>query len=268
VIYPAKIGMMDLISAFAPVITSRYWFFTAYFAMFLISPMLNFFVHKADGKMIGLAVAAFLCFGLTAKIGDPFYFITGNSFLWLSFVYMAGAAAKKYDIPGKFSAKFWGLGYLLCIGITWLALLVFRWIPLTIPGIPLEKLGRVLISYCSPTVFAAAVCALGLFTRVRTKASLNRVITFFSGSAFSVYLIHDNIHVRNLLMAGRFAPLAQGNVLVLLPVVIASALGIYLSCTLLDKLRTGLFSLLRLDVLAEKLENLTKTVVLKLSAGR
>ena len=45
IIYPDQIGFSALLYSFLPVSNDKYWFFTAYFAMFILSPMINLFVH-------------------------------------------------------------------------------------------------------------------------------------------------------------------------------------------------------------------------------
>ncbi len=47
---PEPIGTDQLIKSIFPTIMGRYWFFTAYFALFLLSPILNLFVHKSNLK--------------------------------------------------------------------------------------------------------------------------------------------------------------------------------------------------------------------------
>jgi surface polysaccharide O-acyltransferase-like enzyme len=249
--------MKDLIVAFLPITTQQYWFFTAYFAMFLVSPMINMFVHHADRKMIGISYAVILLFSFLTLKSDLFFLHKGYSFLWFTFVYFVGATMKKYQFMQKLST----LKCILLLSVT----LLITWLPkMTYLFYQSEGLAKTiqncLISYCSPTILFMAVLTLELFQRIRMNAVIGKVVMFFSTSAFSVYLIHDNRHIRSLCIENRFSFLNELNSIVMIGVVLLCALAIYLACTLLDKVRICLFKLLRIEKCTEMLERLVKRI--------
>lgn len=255
VFYPNQIGMKDIIVSFLPITTQQYWFFTAYFAMFLISPMINMFVHRSDVKMIGVSYAVILLISFMTLKSDLFFLHKGYSFLWFAFVYFVGATMKKYQFMQKLSA-------LKCVLLLCMALLI-TWLPkMTYLFYQSEGLANTiqncLISYASPTVLFMAMLALELFRRIRINATVGKIVTFFSTSAFSVYLIHDNRHIRSLCVENRFAFLNEQNSIVMVGVVLVSVVAIYLVCTLLDKVRSFLFKILRIEKCTEMLESIVK----------
>lgn len=264
VFFPAQITGRVLAEAFLPITTGKYWFFTAYFAMFLVSPFLNLFVSKADRKMLGIFLPVTLLLGMADRIGVNFSLSEGYSFVWFSMLYVIGGAMKKYALPEKYSPTIWLACTGSSLGITLLVKLVFQWIPAEIFGLPLQKLGSLFISYCSPTILLAAIGALGLFARIRVNDLAGRYIRFFSAAAFSVYLIHDNDYIRQMLMADRFAPWADLHPFLLPGAILLLAAGIFLVCSLTDKLRAGIFTLLGIHKLSGWLEKQIKKAAAKL----
>ena len=75
-----------------------------------------------------------------------------------------------------------------------------------------------------------------------------------------MYLIHDNKHIRSMCIEERFAFLNEQNPFVMVGVVLLCVLVIYLVCTLVDKVRMGLFKILRIEKCTEILERLVKSI--------
>lgn len=255
--YPNQIGMKDIVISFLPIMTQQYWFFTSYFAMFLVSPMINMFVDTADRKMIGVSYVVIFLLSCISLKSDWFFLHGGYSFLWFAFVYFIGATMKKYQVMQKLSV-------VKCLLLLCAALLI-TWVPkmtyLFYQSDGLAKdIQNGLISYASPTVLFMAMLILALFQRIRINAIMGKLITFFSTSAFSVYLIHDNKHIRSICIEERFAFLNEQNPFVMVGVVLLCVLVIYLVCTLVDKVRMGLFKILRIEKCTEILERLAKSI--------
>lgn len=253
-VFSLPIENKDVLKAFLPVTTSRYWFFTAYFATFIISPALNLFVHKANNKMLFIVSLAILVFCCCSTVMDPFILTGGYSFIWLSLIYILGAIIKKTDIINKVSNKKITVLLTVCYLLTWLSVVISRFI-----GLP-TIFEKFLVSYCSPTIVIAAICLFCIFAKFRINR-VNKVITFFASSAFSIYLIHDNIHIRELFIEGFFEFINNLNVAVIPILVITMALGIFVICTLIDKVRILLFNICRVKMLCEKVEKIIKRIV-------
>ena len=253
--FPLAISPKDTLNAFFPISTTQYWFFTSYFAMFLISPALNLFVHRARGKMLFVFVVAFIVFCVSSLKADPFILNRGYSFVWLSLIYVLGAIIKKYDIKSKISV----IGSLALVFIptliTWLTKVLIHFFALS-----LIKYENIFISYCSPTVVTSAVGLFCLFAKLNIS-KCRKLISFFASSAFSVYLIHDNLNFSKLLIEGRFAFINDYRALLIPVFVLAFALAIFVLCTLVDKVRILLFNACCVKMLCEKLEKIIKIIV-------
>lgn len=260
VLSPSSIGLSALLSAFAPTITKQYWFFTAYVGMFLLSPILNLAVDAANKKQLFIFALVFALLSGLSLIRDSFSLLKGFSMIWFVLLYVIGAAIKKYDLTKAFSTKIWLILIVSAFLITWSSKIMLGFI--SIPF--LHNQSNFLISYTSPTVVIMSIGWLCLFSGITCKSSLHASIRFFSSSAFSVYLIHDNLHIRKHLIS-KISELAQGYGPVMLPLLIIGSVAIiFLSCILIDKLRVLLFRLLRVDSLSQKLEHFIKGMINRL----
>lgn len=244
---PDAIGIRQMINAFLPVTQKQYWFFTAYFGMFLLSPMLNFFVHKAGKKQIFIFLIILAFFSFATLFYDAFSLINGYSLIWFLFIYTLGAIIKKYNLNGLFTFKKILLLGLAALFITWLPKITFS---LSRVGI-VSKHADMFIDYTSPTVVVMALAWLCLFSKIKCKGFMLPIISFCSSSVFSVYLIHDNLYVRRFLISGEFKLLNTYNPALTGLAVIGIALGIFIVCIIIDKIRIWLFNLLRVDKLAQ-----------------
>lgn len=259
---PEFVGIKNLIKSLFPILTNQYWFFTAYFAMILISPVLNLVVDKADTRMLAIGCICFCYFGIVETVTGAFALEQGYSFIWFIFLYSIGATAKKYNIFAKLPIKGSLCGIVLLILITWLPKVCYLCSPIDIFGA--EKLSSMLISYCSPTVLLLAFLWVSIFEKMRINPNAARVISWCSPSVLSVYLIHDHYFARNLMILDRFAGLVERNVFIMLAIICMSVIGIFSISILVDKLRKLLFKLLRVETIAFEIENMAKKAINKI----
>lgn len=250
--FEPNISSQNIFDAVFPVTKNQYWFFTSYFAMFSVSPALNLFVHRARGKMLFIYVIAFLILSAFSLKTDPFILTRGYSFIWFALVYILGAIIKKYDIKSK-------LSFIQSLALIFIPTLI-TWFTKVLLHFYEIKGEDIFVSYCSPTVVAAAVGLVCFFSKMQISKGA-KLISFFASSAFSVYLIHDNIHFRNFVMSGSFAFINDYQALLIPVFVLLSALIIFVSCTLIDKVRILLFNICRIKKLCEKLEKTIKKAV-------
>ena len=102
---------------------------------------------------------------------------------------------------------------------------------------------------------AAAVCLLCLFENLQLPPWLQRVSLSLSPLTFGVYLLHDHPLVREHLMKMRFAALNQLTPPMLILTLLGSALAVYAVCLCIEAIRAKLFSLLRIRLVCERLED-------------
>lgn len=95
-------GKLDIIKCAFPVVFGKFWYFTAFFALFFAIPLLNKFIFAIDDKTSkkSFLILIFL-FSIMGVIGDPFKSQNGYSAIWLIFLYCVGALAKKIKLFKK-----------------------------------------------------------------------------------------------------------------------------------------------------------------------
>lgn len=89
-----KISAYDWLKAFFPVVTGEYWYFTAYFIVFLFIPFINPGAQALDKQVFWrLLLAFFVLFGTASLFvpNDPFVLKKGYCFAWLLVLYFFGA---------------------------------------------------------------------------------------------------------------------------------------------------------------------------------
>ena len=93
----------DISVEFFPIIFRRYWYFTAYFGMYLFLPVINkgiAYLMKNELKLVVLSILGIFVFWRDYKNPqkDVFQLRDGYSVLWLLTLYLTGAYIGKYDV--------------------------------------------------------------------------------------------------------------------------------------------------------------------------
>ena len=259
----ADVGLKQWVKAVLPVSTEYYWYFTAYVGVVLVAPYINFLLDIMSKKaVIAMCVGIFVFFSVYSTgiviLGDPFALKAGFTFVWLSALYIIGAAIKKYDI---YVNKIGGvlLSALSCIIVTVLSKISIGWISTKLIGSP--KGAMLLYNYISPTEVLLSISLLILFANIRVSSKAAKLIGFAAPATFGVYLIHENPFSREALLV----PI--GKRIVELPgilppfAVCGSALVILIVCLLIDRIRIVLFNVLKVKELSAKIDSLIHNVM-------
>ncbi len=250
VLKPGEVALKEVLKLCLPVLTQRYWYFTAYTALFFTMPLLNAAMEKISRRQFEISFGILL-FLLTVCqqviiVDNPFLTNSGYSYIWLIVLYCLGAYLKKYDIRLKNA----GVGvaiYVGCCFICWITQYVMGRLQLPAPG-RLE-------AFNSPFVLAMGIALVLLFTQVHLPKWLQKVTAFLAPVSFGVYLIHLHHLVMWNVLENAFLRLAEKPVWLLVPIVVVVTAGIYAVCSAIDLLRHGLFRLLKIKERLTKLEN-------------
>lgn len=253
---PEVLGIKEFVKSFFPIIFKRYWFFTAYVGLFLLSPLLNLLVYKSNLRQASAYLVVFFIFSIISTVHDSFSLLGGYSVIWFVLLYLLGAVMKKYNLNKLFSKKAWLILSLSTFVITWLSKILLKFSGISL----LESQSGILVQYVSPTVVLMAIGLLCWSSSIKCPLSVMPVIAFFSSSAFSVYLIHDNPLVRNYLIAEISSLIGDFNFPLLTISIIGFVLVIFIACILIDKIRILFFKLIKID----KFSDITERVIIKL----
>lgn len=247
---PGTVTGTNFLAAALPVSQSQYWYFTAYFALFFLQPLLNQGLLAMERKALDrVAMGVLAVFSLLPTLArwDVFRTSAGYSVIWLLCLYVLGGWMRRAELARRVRARWSLLAYGLLTLLTWGGKLA-----LDRAGVDAQSV----VNYISITVVFSAMALVLAFARLRVPRWLGRPVAFLAPSAFSVYLIHTQPLIQTRWMTGRFAALALRPAWQLAVLIPAAALGIYGACTAIDLVRRGLFTPLerKLRRLGEKRE--------------
>lgn len=264
--FPADFGLESIWKNLIPTFYtqgqfSRYWFFTAYVGMFLISPFVNIALKHFDKKQdLAAFLSLFIIFSLLPTILNQdmaFNLNEGYSVLWFVVLYYTGGLLHKYEIFKKIKSNKWLLIYIVCSLISWSIIYISESLGLIETGFGLYSFN----CYLSPLYFIGGIALFCVFKNIKiTKSFSISMIKFFAPVCFGVYLIHDNMIVDKYVLAKKFAFLANMDPISMIIGIILVGVGIFVSCSLIDWIRELLFRKLKVK---SRLANLEKNIYLK-----
>lgn len=193
-------SIKTLLECFCPLLSNQYWFFTCYFLLYLIAPVLNKLIAALNQQEYKRALAVLLvAFSVIPSVniwGDSFGTSRGYSLIWFAVLYLIAAYLRKYSLHWP----------------------VYQWLPYVIPCVILCALQAAITvwspgscsvqailsgqsSYNGPLVLCASV---GLLLWAKSAAfqankKVARFINTVASLSFGVYLLHDHGMMRFIL---------------------------------------------------------------------
>ena len=255
---PGSVSRADLAMSAFPVLTDQYWYFRAYTPLFFVIPWLNRLVRRStEREVTGLVAVLFAllsCYGTAAALfADPFVLKEGYSFVWLAFLYLAGAWMKKCRIAERVSIRTAVLVYLLSVLVTWGSRMAVHRLTVHMLGYTFGR--NLLYNYTSPTVVAAAGALLIWFSRLRVEGICRKAVRFLAPASFGVYLLHRQDLVFDRFFNGTFRFLAVLSPWKIPFAVLGIAFAVCAVCLLIDKARARLFALCRVAQAGERIDH-------------
>ena len=183
----------------------------------------------------------------------------GLSFLWLAIMYLVGGYIAKYNPFKRLSVRRSVLLYIIFAALTYGSRIVIEIVVVRFLGIDFNV--NILYAYNSITVVLQSIFLFNAFQQLRIKEGFGKGISFFAKAAFGVYLIHENPMLVERLIRNQFIGFAEFPVFLMFIGVLASAISIYLICTVIELLRIYLFKLLHIKKLVIFFENAIKKIM-------
>ena len=246
-VFPELRTFAEMVSMFLPILRGRYWFFTAYVVVMLLSPVLNLVIRSLTRGTFRLLLAVlFLLFGVipVGSLGyDVMRISTGHHFSWMIVLYIIGGYLRRFSTEGN--AKKWLAGYFLFGGVH----LAYKF---SVTAIGLGGYGNLLLTYPSPLVVGETVCLFLYFKNAfagRNKdGALSRFIRFAAPGVYSVYVIHVHPGLYwNERVAALLRPWDHWNILAVCGAMVGTAAVLFMVCVCLDAARQWLFCVLGID---------------------
>lgn len=240
------LGVKDAIKNALPVTFETYWYFTAYFALFFATPILNKFIFSIDEVASKKTfIIMFALFSLIGALADSFKTQWGYSALWLMVLYCMGALAKRIKLFESKKTVILILLWLVCVFLTW-SLHVF-----SIGG---------LTNYISPTVLMSGLLMVILFSRLHLKGN---IIAKLSPLAFGIYLLQLNPVVWSNILKDAFVFVASKNIMTGILYVFGLAFLIFFSGLIVEFIRTKLAQALKISVLSDRIVSIADKIITK-----
>lgn len=235
-----------------PVVTTRYWYVTAYFGLYILSPGLNFLLRNAPQRFLANALLTlFLLFSLWSWVVDPFYVVSGYSLLWFCMLYLTAGYIRLYGSAQRPARRCLGI-YLLLSAVTFA---LHAWTP---------RISGDMLCYNAPLVFLAATALFLGFRRLTIPDRWRPLVLRLSGLTFGVYLIHEHPQFKTVLYTAFDLPDSASSPWGI-PYVLGCAALIYGACSAVEFLRSGAFRLLHV---AEGLDSLAAWIETRWAALR
>lgn len=254
-IRPEMVTGETFLHAVIPFAFDMYWYYTAYFCLFFLMPYLDRLMDgltREEARRLMLILLAI--FSVLQMVFNRQFAMTNNgySFLWLALLYLAGAYIRKYDL-GKGNGRSFLFGYVLCVFFMWFLKIGYERIVYV--WTYEQRTSERIVNYTSPFVVLCAACLVVAFKEMTCARLVKKAAEFLASVSFDVYLFHDEPLVRTALLSGAFTGLLGFDPFQMAILMIGVSLVIWLSGSIVGKIRSWIFRLIRLDKFCDCLEN-------------
>ena len=249
------------------------WYVNCYLLIYIFSPFLNILINKLSQKRFKkLIFILFIIFSIvgTLLIGNvvPNY-LDGRSILTFILLYFVGAYLKKYPIDNLnlfqnisdnikkyiFLIIYISLSFIImAFEITYNSVVINGGIYSEI-----AMIFRMLsISFLSPLVLLSAVSYFLFFKNMTFNS---KVINFIGGTTFGIYLLHENVYIReNIYTWLHLSEHANGGIK-LIGMIMVLGIIIFIVCMIIEIIRKAIFKFFYKRKFALKLRNRIKDFI-------
>ena len=241
----AKMDLSVKQQIFLPVSYEHYWFATAYIMLFIVSPLLNAAIQKLDKRVLEMVLIALIVVFCGFKSINP-YLIPwdkyGNDVMWFIVLYVSAGYIRLYGVPfikieDKKKITTYGFAsYVIFSLATFMIAFVYSFVVMGTGR--LEYSMDMTYCYNYITIYIASIGLFIAFANMDIKKIdwINRI----AACTFGVYLLHDNIALRELWQRVLGIECADGKwwqfFHMLICIAIVFAVGV-----VIDSIRNGIF---------------------------
>ena len=229
-----------------PIEYEHYWFATAYVMMYVLTPVLAIAVRSLSREILRSVITGLVFLFSLLKSVNP-YLIPwdkyGNDVLWFIVLFMIAGYIRRFGVPGNISVKARLMTYVLVSVLIFIAELVLAFIVRRT-----GKMEYMLDMLCANNHILALTSSVALFTAfigIRANGfgkKTEKIILLFSSSTFGIYLLHENLFVRNS-WASLLGVDRLDNTALKLLFLIISIIVLFMVGTVVDRVRAGIFKL-------------------------
>ena len=239
---PATFELKTFLKSFLPTGGGLPWFVTAYLGMYLVAPWLSRLASVLDkGSFKQMLLVGFLVFSLIPTLTNC-TFISSN-FAWFCYLFLVACFIRRFDLSRAFSrCLLIGGGSLLVLSVIGLELLSSR-----LPFIQ----GHVAY-FSNQDSFLTLAISVGLLCLFKDmRVGHIKWVNLIAQGTFGVYLIHENVFMRQLLWP-HFDFVFSSGVALVIPLALVSMVGVFAVLTAVDLVRLNLLEKPLFDLLGRK----------------
>ncbi len=244
----------SVIKSLFPVSSRYYWYFTAYFCLYFLTPFLNRMITSLNKKtaryMMCILIILFSVMPTLTKT-DLFFVNHGYSALWLIVLYVFGGVIRYFYSDTNIKKRTLFIGYVGAVGVTLLIKLLIEFA--ATKGWHGVYESNFLMNYNSPTIFLAGVCLVLLFAQLKV-CNVMKQISRVAVVTFGVYIIHAHPLIYERILANRFIGFTTLHPVASILAVLLTAVLIFVICGVLEFLRLQLFKLFRVGEICKFIE--------------
>ena len=242
-----------------PVIYRRYWYFTAYFGMYLFLPIINtgiLYLNKKDLKILVISTISIYVIWKDLLIPqiDIFKMNDGRSVIWLLIFYITGAYIGKYKFICLRDTKLYF--HLSCILIFIISSLLCYFIS-NCKLYQEKRYYKIKILILLKNIFKLKIDSLPMIlqslsitfflTSINYNKYIGKIISFYGRLTFGVYIIHDNWIIRHNIIRNIFNKYSMNiSLQFVIILIIINGIAIFIFAIFIEYLRNIIFNLLRI----------------------
>ena len=263
-VIPNAVTTRDFVSSVMPLYYDIYWYFTAYFLVSVLSPFINAAVRALPVPTLRKVFFVMIFFfSFFTSFCYSLNILTSHTFTWIFLLYIMGAIMKKCHIGESLPTSVLVIGIILCNLFNW----IITWVgEKYVSGS--DWYFTVLSDYISPTMVIQTIFYLLLFRKIKAGGFAKKIIKFLSPLVFATYLIDTHPVIYRDVMDGLFAPLTEWNVFLTIAFLIGFGIVFVIAACLIDKVRSLLFKLIRIDKLAGFIADVTVRITDVIGNGK
>ncbi len=229
----------EFLKVLLPISGNQYWFARVFWCFTLFAPFAAMLLRSLSKKQFQFFLAliivifslwrSFLPFSTTVNVEG------GNSIMWFFILFAFAAYFRLHGTSVReMKAGFWAgvfvLSSLLSVSSFFIIRELSHWLGFAGKGTSLFT------EYTSITMLGMSVGLFMFFVRLpewNLSEKGRKLILFFSGATYSVYLIHENIYVKRWLW-DVVQPVSWLETGYFLPLLLATVVAIFFICALID----------------------------------
>lgn len=241
------IGIGNLIKCALPITFGKYWYMTAYFALFFVMPIINKYILSIDDKSAKkMFIVIFFLYSIIGVVTDTFKTFNGYSAIWLIVLYLMGALAKKIKLFEKRRSFSLIIIWFMCLLLTWMVKIYYS--------------SDLFINYISPTILLSAIIMVVLFSRIKIKGNL---LSKLAPLSLGIYLFQINQIIWNNIIKDAFIFIVDKRIIIGIIYVLFFSFIIFISGLVIDFIRQLLFKMINITNISKKIVKIGNSIINK-----